>query len=92
MSDQQLKQSFYPICLLCPLANNFSPSKSKVDCNNDKRQYSVGQCDVFDDWIKTKGKNHPIYEKWRKHQLRLNIETKGRLLRLSPKWKILLLE
>ena len=82
-----MSKFYYPICVLCPFAEGFSPSKKMVDCHFSDRIKSVGQCDILDDWIKVKGKNHPKFEEWKKHQLRLNKETNGRLLRLSDNWK-----
>jgi len=91
IKKQRKKIFFYPICVLCPFAEGFSPTKKLVDCNRRDRMKSVGQCDTFDEIIKAKGKNHPKYNEWKKHQLRLNKDMNDVLLRLAPEWKRILL-
>jgi len=81
---------YYPICVLCPFAEDFSPSKKLVDCRGE-RVKSVGRCDTFDEMIKAKGISHPKFDEWKKHQLKLNNDMKGKLLLVSPEWKKILL-
>ena len=87
LKKSRKKIFYYPICVLCPFALDFSPTKKVVDCELDGKHNSVGRCDTFDEIIKFHGINHPKFKEWKKHQLRLDGEMKGRLLKVSEKWK-----